>query len=165
METANIAHNNVNKPAAKHVQNLLINVDIYIAYNRLTQAEKILKQALLMHKENHAIMLKLLEVYTIAQRNSAFQIMFNRFKRTAPQALQDKAKELHTELIKTNPEKNFNHHSKDQKIQAAANLELAEAYLSVGDRQAAVPLLEEIVLHGDSFHREAASQLLLDQSA
>ena len=153
------------KSANKHIQNLLINADIYIAYQQLAQAEHILKNALTEYQNNPDIMLKLLQVYTIGQQSLAFQIIFHRLKRIASQDIQEKALEYKAQLNANNPAKNFNDLSKDQKIQAAAHLELAKAYIEVGDLQSAKPLLEDILLHGDSSHREEASQLLLDQSA
>ncbi|MBA5607883.1 pilus assembly protein FimV [Duganella sp. FT3S] len=47
--------------------------DVYIAYGRDAQAEEILKEALRMHPERHAVRLKLLEIYATRKDMRAFE--------------------------------------------------------------------------------------------
>jgi pilus assembly protein FimV len=47
--------------------------DVYIAYGRDAQAEEILKEALRLHPERHAVRLKLLEIYANRKDQRAFE--------------------------------------------------------------------------------------------
>ena len=156
--------------------------DIYIAYGRFPQAIEFLQNAIETEPERSDIQLKLLEVYVATEDSTQFNLLFEQLQalgdeeaiasastlqQKLPGAAETAAAAMDATIVSTEPIEAIVEEDDDDDLgelnldeDAASKLDLARAYIDMGDNDGARTLLKEIVSEGDEGQIKEANDLI-----
>ena len=157
----------------------LAEADIYIAYGRYSQAIELLKTAVAADPGNPTYRLKLLELYLQTDNRPAAEAELAELEAIGDTGSLDRARALmeiegaggddavadDLDLSADFSDDSLGGDDEDLVIAAEANgmstkLDLARAYLDMGDEDGARQILEEVVAEGSAEQKSEASELL-----
>ncbi len=173
------AENEEEEDLSQHTSDPISEAEIYIAYGRFPQAIEFLQNAIEKDPQRADIQLKLLEVYVATEDSAQFNLLFCQLQAlndaeatAAGTELQEKlacaaetaAAAMDATIVSSDPIEAIVEEDDDDELSfdldASSKLDLARAYIDMGDNDGARTLLNEVTSEGNEAQIKEANDFL-----
>jgi pilus assembly protein FimV len=173
------AENEEEEDLSQQTSDPISEAEIYIAYGRFPQAIESLQNAIEKDPQKVDIQLKLLEVYAATEDSAQFNLLFGQLQAlndaeatAAGTELQEKlacaaetaAAAMDPTIVSSDPIEDIVEEDDDDELSfdldAGSKLDLARAYIDMGDNDGARTLLNEVTNEGDEAQIKEANDFL-----
>lgn len=147
----------------------LQDVDVYMAYGRYSQAQDLLEHCLGQNPNDFDVLLKLCDVYVKSDSRHAFEDKMARISDRWKHKYPDKWRRISDKYERAWPVQCMEADDKASETSyegdppsdpTQTKLDLARAYIDIGDNQSAIDILTEVVSEGNEAQVMAAEMLL-----
>lgn len=153
------------QPLQPPVPPSLKEVDLYIAYGRYAQAQDILEDMLLQHPNDFDILLKLMQVYIKSDDRLAYERKISKISDRWKEKYPNRWERIHDMYMRAWP---MDYDMQDVPTYEGdppsdpvqTKLDLARAYIDIGDHESAEAILREVVKEGNTSQAQSANLLL-----